>query len=126
MSRASHNKSRASLLDHRVFCIQLSYAGYSGSPDSQEYREMVPVMPVDDERSEGSASTKVATLGGGCFWCPKAVFEELWRVQEVLSGYSGSTVPDPTYEQVCTSVPGPPIMRRSYGLLSTLRSSRCG
>ena len=58
-------KSRASLLDHLVLCIQLSDAGYQSSPNSQEYRGMVPMMPVDDEGSEGSASTKVVMPGVG-------------------------------------------------------------
>ena len=45
---------------------------------------------------------EVATLGGGCFWCLEAVFEQLRGVEEVESGYSGGSVPDPTYRQVCT------------------------
>jgi peptide-methionine (S)-S-oxide reductase len=64
-------------------------------------------MPVDSKRSEdASPTTEVATLGGGCFWCLEAVFEELRGVQGVMSGYSGGTVPDPTYEQVCTGTTG--------------------
>ena len=64
-------------------------------------------MPVDSKRSEdASPATEVATLGGGCFWCLEAVFEELRGVQGVVSGYSGGAVPDPTYEQVCTGTTG--------------------
>ena len=48
----------------------------------------------------------VATLGGGCFWCTEAVFSELKGVEKVESGYSGGTVPNPTYEQVCTGATG--------------------
>jgi peptide-methionine (S)-S-oxide reductase len=48
----------------------------------------------------------VATLGGGCFWCTEAVFSELRGVEKVESGYSGGTVPDPTYRQVCTGDTG--------------------
>jgi peptide-methionine (S)-S-oxide reductase len=47
-----------------------------------------------------------ATLGGGCFWCLEAVFEQLEGVESVVSGYSGGTVPDPSYEQVCTGTTG--------------------
>ena len=49
---------------------------------------------------------EIATLGGGCFWCTEAVFTELKGVEMVESGYSGGTVPNPTYEQVCTGKTG--------------------
>ena len=42
-----------------------------------------------------------ATLGGGCFWCLEAVYEDLEGVVDVESGYAGGQVPRPTYEQVC-------------------------
>ena len=45
--------------------------------------------------------TEQITLGGGCFWCLEAVFSDLNGVDEVLSGYTGGTVPDPTYREVC-------------------------
>ena len=44
---------------------------------------------------------QVATLGGGCFWCLEAVFEQLRGVKQVVSGYSGGRVPNPGYKQVC-------------------------
>jgi|SRR5271157_842189 len=49
---------------------------------------------------------EVATLGSGCFWCSEAVYNELKGVTKVDPGYSGGTVPDPTYEQVCTDRTG--------------------
>jgi peptide-methionine (S)-S-oxide reductase len=49
---------------------------------------------------------EVATLGGGCFWCTEAVFSNLKGVESVESGYSGGTVPRPSYEQVCTGTTG--------------------
>jgi peptide-methionine (S)-S-oxide reductase len=50
--------------------------------------------------------TEIATLAGGCFWCLEAVYEELKGVERVESGYSGGTVSDPTYRQVCTGTTG--------------------
>ena len=46
-------------------------------------------------------ASEIATLGGGCFWCLEAVYQELKGVQAVESGYAGGEVPNPTYEQVC-------------------------
>ena len=44
---------------------------------------------------------EVAVLAGGCFWCTEAVFLDVVGVKSVESGYTGGTVPKPTYEQVC-------------------------
>jgi peptide-methionine (S)-S-oxide reductase len=46
-------------------------------------------------------STETATLGGGCFWCLEAVFDDLNGVISVESGYMGGQTVNPTYEQVC-------------------------
>jgi methionine-S-sulfoxide reductase len=46
------------------------------------------------------------TLGGGCFWCLDAVYREIRGVEKVLSGYSGGSVANPTYEDVCTGSTG--------------------
>ena len=48
-----------------------------------------------------SSSLEKATLGGGCFWCLEAVYQEVRGVERVVSGYAGGHTPDPTYEQVC-------------------------
>jgi peptide-methionine (S)-S-oxide reductase len=48
----------------------------------------------------------IATLGGGCFWCLEAVFEEVRGVQSVVSGYAGGRQPNPSYEQVCSGATG--------------------
>jgi peptide-methionine (S)-S-oxide reductase len=42
-----------------------------------------------------------ATLGGGCFWCVEAVFEQVKGVSKVVSGYAGGVTPNPTYREVC-------------------------
>jgi peptide-methionine (S)-S-oxide reductase len=53
-----------------------------------------------------SVNLEVATLGGGCFWCLEAVFDEVRGVEDVLSGYSGGFVVNPTYRQVCDGKTG--------------------
>ncbi len=45
-------------------------------------------------------ATELATLGGGCFWCTEAVFQQIRGVKGVESGYTGGQVADPSYEQV--------------------------
>lgn len=47
------------------------------------------------------------TVGGGCFWCTEAVFDQVKGVEKVVSGYSGGTVPGtPTYREVCSGLTG--------------------
>jgi peptide-methionine (S)-S-oxide reductase len=52
------------------------------------------------------SGTQVATLGGGCFWCLEAVFNDLRGVTRVVSGYTGGQLPNPSYYQVCTGRTG--------------------
>jgi len=55
---------------------------------------------------EGS-NLKLATFGGGCFWCTEAVFQQIRGVIKVVSGYSGGTAPGkPTYREVCSGLTG--------------------
>ena len=49
---------------------------------------------------------EVTTLAGGCFWCLEAVYDDLRGVADVVSGYSGGRVRNPSYEQVCTGTTG--------------------
>ncbi|WP_431469542.1 peptide-methionine (S)-S-oxide reductase MsrA [Sphingosinithalassobacter sp. LHW66-3] len=49
---------------------------------------------------------ETATLAGGCFWCTEAVFNDVIGVEKVESGYTGGTVADPTYKQVCSGDTG--------------------
>lgn len=46
------------------------------------------------------------TLGGGCYWCVEAIYEQLNGVKSVVSGFAGGTVANPTYEEVCTGRTG--------------------
>lgn len=50
---------------------------------------------------------QLMTVGGGCFWCTEAVFDQIKGVEEVVSGYSGGNVPGiPTYREVCSGLTG--------------------
>jgi peptide-methionine (S)-S-oxide reductase len=45
---------------------------------------------------------KKIVLGGGCFWCLDPVYSQLKGVEKVIVGYSGGSMPNPSYEQVCS------------------------
>ncbi len=49
---------------------------------------------------------KKATLGGGCFWCTEAVYKEIKGVTDVVPGYSGGSIKNPAYREVCTGRTG--------------------
>lgn len=47
-----------------------------------------------------------ATLGGGCFWCTEAVFQKLEGLNNIMPGYMGGSIENPTYEEVCNGTTG--------------------
>ena len=54
-----------------------------------------------------SNNMQLATVGGGCFWCTEAVFQEVKGVEKVVSGYAGGTAPGrPTYREICSGLTG--------------------
>lgn len=79
--------------------IPVLLAGGSG-PSRLAIADSIRGRTMTGHRSE------TATLAGGCFWCLEAVFERLNGVERVVSGYSGGSVPNPTYEQVSTGATG--------------------
>ncbi len=58
------------------------------------------------ENNTEAVGTETATFGGGCFWCTEAQFELLDGVIKVESGYSGGTVKNPAYKEVCNGTTG--------------------
>jgi len=50
--------------------------------------------------------TETAVLGGGCFWCTEAAYQNLEGVEEVISGYAGGQTEDPSYREVCSGKTG--------------------
>lgn len=57
--------------------------------------------PTKKDKISSSVKTEKITLGNGCFWCTEAIFQQVKGVSDVVSGYSGGHVENPTYEQVC-------------------------
>ena len=53
-----------------------------------------------------SSTMETATLGGGCFWCVEAIYQDVIGVHKVVSGYAGGAVENPTYQQVCSGTTG--------------------
>jgi methionine-S-sulfoxide reductase len=60
----------------------------------------------DTARVEKIGPLKTITLGGGCYWCIEAVFDNLKGVKSVVSGYAGGQTEDPTYEEVYSGTTG--------------------
>jgi peptide-methionine (S)-S-oxide reductase len=88
---------------------------------SQEPRAPAPAKeetksePVKTTESKSGTATKTektkgkiekATFASGCFWCGEAVFERIPGVKNVVSGYTGGNVPNPTYEEVSSGLTG--------------------
>jgi len=61
---------------------------------------------IDNMSSDSDRELKTATFGAGCFWCVEAIFQNLEGVESVISGYTGGTVENPTYKQVCSGNTG--------------------
>ena len=89
-----------------VFSLALILIGLGGTNMSDEPK------PATDTPAQTPASTvqpsklETMVLGGGCFWCTEAVYEELQGVEEVTSGFAGGNVPNPSYEQVLSGFTG--------------------
>ncbi|CAN5130080.1 peptide-methionine (S)-S-oxide reductase MsrA [soil metagenome] len=64
------------------------------------------VEPTVLEPAEPEPGKAKATFASGCFWCTDAVFRQLKGVSSVVSGYSGGTMPNPTYADICTGLTG--------------------
>jgi peptide-methionine (S)-S-oxide reductase len=61
---------------------------------------------TEDELSSAPGTTELATFGAGCFWCVEAIFQNLKGVIKVQSGYSGGSVKNPSYKEVCMGTTG--------------------
>ncbi len=78
-----------------ILFITITFIGCNES-NSKEKPGMKNIM------NDKNPNLEVATFGSGCFWCTEAIFERVNGVVSVVSGYSGGTVKNPTYDEVCT------------------------
>lgn len=53
-----------------------------------------------------SNKIEMMTVGGGCFWCVEAIYQQIRGVHKVVSGYAGGHVDNPTYQQICSKTTG--------------------
>jgi peptide-methionine (S)-S-oxide reductase len=75
-------------------------------PKENCWYDAMRISRKHEVRSQMASSNQVATFGGGCFWCLEAVFKELRGVIEVVSGYAGGSVKNPSYRDVCSGRTG--------------------
>lgn len=85
-----------------VFVISLIFIAMVGCEKSNSKSKINDKNFMDNQNKK----LETATFGSGCFWCTEAIFERVNGVVSVVSGYSGGTVANPTYEQVCTGKTG--------------------
>jgi peptide-methionine (S)-S-oxide reductase len=78
-----------------------------GDPDGFSPPESFPILdPEEIGPSEPTSQPETATFASGCFWCTEAVFQRVKGVKTVVSGYSGGSLANPTYDEVCTGTTG--------------------
>ncbi len=87
-----------------LFISVVSFMGLSSY--AQKNNNSVKIKKENNPMTNSTTKLDTATFGTGCFWCTEAIFQELEGVTKVTSGYSGGTVPNPTYEQVCSKTTG--------------------
>merc|ERR1711879_100902 len=84
---------------------QLDGESVESMSDEQESKRKIK-SPEEVEEIINNENLEIATFAGGCFWCTESDFQEIPGVEEVLSGYSGGHVENPTYEQVSSGKSG--------------------
>ena len=76
------------------------------TPTGKRYCMNAISLDFVPDNTENKSNLETIVLGGGCYWCVEAVYENLEGVQKVVSGFSGGTVQNPTYKEVCTGTTG--------------------
>jgi len=89
-----------------VFSLALILIGLGGTNMSEDPKPAPDAPAQTPTPTDKPAKLETLILGGGCFWCTEAVFEELLGVEEVISGYAGGSIANPSYEQVLSGFTG--------------------
>jgi methionine-S-sulfoxide reductase len=90
-----------------VFILLLGTSGGTANNNkTMENHKKSNEKTIETNNSDNTSAIDTITLGGGCFWCVEAVYELLYGVIKVESGYSGGTVKNPSYREVCTGLTG--------------------
>ena len=97
-------KTTISLFTFLFLCCMVAVS--CAQSDKKQKKNMNKEAVALDETNVSTAGTETATFGTGCFWCTEAVLESLDGVKKVVSGYSGGTVSNPSYKEVCTGNTG--------------------
>lgn len=102
-------KARATLAVP-LLALLISSCGQSDAQrreaESTPNRTTVKFMQDDNKEHAASSLRETAVLGGGCFWCIEAVYEQFDGVADVESGYAGGHTDNPDYEDVCSGETG--------------------
>lgn len=110
MKTLKTNKEISLLIIVQFISILIFLSNACGEPtnnkNQMENKSKLNAMDSEPGGANSLSSIDTVTLGGGCFWCVDAVYERLDGVVNVLSGYSGGTVKNPTYSEVCTGLTG--------------------
>jgi len=85
-----------------AYAVTLILVLILGCNESRSERKEVKSLNMDNQNK----NLDTATFASGCFWCTEAIFERVSGVKSVISGYSGGTVENPTYDEVCTGKTG--------------------
>ena len=83
----------------KVWLLSAVCLGLFAKVDKDELVTKIHTKPVDSKN-------QFALIGGGCFWCTEAVFEQIDGIMSVISGYAGGQIKNPTYKDICTGKTG--------------------
>ena len=91
-------------LPNLTFALCAALTGCTQDNTNSMKTEAAP--PATDQAIAPGTTTDTATFGAGCYWCVEAVFTELKGVLSVTSGFSGGSVKNPSYREVCDGTTG--------------------